>query len=97
MINQHQHIVVEPRVPSDGVVHGETQVEKEARLQSWFLTVVYRGERVGGQLETSKLEILEANCRQVSVVFTGRIELVVNLIETTVYALGFCVGFVVSR
>lgn len=65
-------------MPSDGVVHGETQVEKEARLQSWFLTVVYRGERVGGQLETSKLEILEANCRRVSVVFTGRIELVVN-------------------
>lgn len=65
-------------MPSDGVVHGETQVEKEARLQSWFLTVVYRGERVGGKLETSKLEILEANCRQVSVVFTGRIELVVN-------------------
>lgn len=48
MINQHQHIVVEQRVPSDGVAHGETQVEKEARLQSWFLTVVYRGERVGG-------------------------------------------------
>ena len=44
------------------MVHGEAQFKEEAGLPSWFSTVVCQGECVRGPLETSKLEILEANC-----------------------------------
>ena len=49
-------------MPSYGVVPGEAQFKKKAGLPSWFSTVVFQGWYVRGLLETSKLEIFEANC-----------------------------------
>ena len=49
-------------MPSYGVVTGEAQFKKKAGLPSWFSTVVFQGWCVRGLLETSKLEIFEANC-----------------------------------
>ena len=46
---------------SDDVVPGEAQYAKEAGLPSSFSTIDCLGECVRGSLETSKLEILEAN------------------------------------
>ena len=46
---------------SDDVVPGEAQYAKEAGLPSSFSTIDFLGECVRGSLETSKLEILEAN------------------------------------
>ena len=54
-------------MPSYSGVHGEAQVKKEARLPSWFSTVVYQGWCGRGLLETSELEIFEANCGLTSV------------------------------
>ena len=49
------------------MVPGEAQFEKEVGLPSWFSTVVCQGWCGRGLLETSKLEIFEANCGLVSV------------------------------
>ena len=42
-------------------VPGEAQFKKEARLPSWFSTIVCQGWCGRGLLETSKLEFFEAN------------------------------------
>ena len=53
-------------MPSDGVVLGEARFAKEAVQPSWF-QVVFHGQCLRGSLETSKMEVLEANCGLASV------------------------------
>ena len=47
---------------SYGGIPGEAQFKEEARLPSWFSTVVCQGWWGRGLLETSEMEIFEANC-----------------------------------
>ena len=83
-------------MPSYRLVPGKAQFKKEVGLPSWFSTVVCQSWCVRGLLETSKLEIFEANCG-FSVGCTGKIEFVVDWNKTTVYVTGFSVGFVAAR
>ena len=57
-----------------GGVPGEAQFKKEARLPSLFSTVLCQGLCGRGLLETSKLEIFEANYGLASVA-QGRLSL----------------------
>ena len=66
-VTYHLQIVLEPRVPSDGVVPGKAQFANKAGLSCQCSTVVYQGDYVRGPLETCKLEIFEANCGLASV------------------------------